>query len=264
MGSTAIKRIQTGPTRYGGYHQPAITRKNRTTMNAIPIESRKCCYCDQDFQPEDKWDNECPPCVKQRSEKAAAQKLEENRATIKARFLAATPARMRNTDTQHPGFSKNAWPLIRDHKFTSEKPWLGLVGETGCCKTRMVFLRAEIGLVKMTTAKRVPTFEIITGYEFAETVMLQFSDADKESARVHLDKLRYADLLILDDVDKARMTPAIASEFFALVDARHRDNAMTLWTANTPPEQFAAGIAANMAAPCAGRFNDSSTIFNLK
>ncbi len=226
----------------------------------MPIEPRKCDQCGQSFLPPDKNIWECPACSKRRSDESAARNLD----TIKARFLAATPARMRNTDTQHPGFSKNAWPLIRDHKFTSEKPWLGLVGETGCCKTRMVFLRAEIGLVKMTTAKRVPTFEIITGYEFAETVMLSFSDATKEAACDRLDKLRYADLLILDDVDKARMTPAIASEFFALVDARHRDDAMMLWTANIPPEQFTAGMAASMAAPCAGRINDSSTIFNLK
>ena len=68
----------------------------------------------------------------------------------------------------------------------------------------------------------------------------------------------------VDDLGKGRMTPAVASEFFDVIDHRHKENMPVIWTANSTPEVIAANMTLDMAAPFAGRLNDCSRIIRFQ
>ena len=204
----------------------------------------------------------CQPC----EELNEKDKLEKNLATIREQIEAATPHRFRLTDVAHPQFNARAWERIQAWKLSAEKPWLGFVGPTGVCKTRMSWLFAAEWLVRKTTARRIQTFAFVSSFEISEQVMSQFNESgsDKGDARAYLDRLRRVDVLSIDDLGKGRLTPAPAAELFALLDHRYQHNLVTLWTSNSAPEVIAAGLGDDMAAPFAGRLNDASKIFLLK
>jgi DNA replication protein DnaC len=85
-----------------------------------------------------------------------------------------------------------------------------------------------------------------------------------QHARAWLDKLRDVDVLLIDDLGKGKLSPAVASEMFALVDHRHVNQLVTIWTSNSAPETIAECMTPDMAAPFAGRINESSQIFHFK
>jgi len=107
----------------------------------------------------------------------------------------------------------------------------------------------------------IPSVAVTSAYTIAEAVLAQFSDS-KDSAVSFLYDLRTADILLIDDLGKQRNTPAISSELFALLDHRHAENLVTIWTANTNPEGIVNGMTEDLAGPLAGRIRECSTIIN--
>ena len=136
---------------------------------------------------------------------------------------------------------------------------------TGRCKTRLAYRYAADEL-KRLTAERIPTFEFVASYEIDNAVNHQYGSdfQEKAKARYFLDRLREVDVLLIDDLGKGRLTPAVASELFALIDHRHSHLARTIWTSNSSPESIAAGLPEDMSGPFAGRIIESSKIFTFK
>jgi len=235
-----------------------------------PLEPRECLSCSTQFQPADCYQYECESCETQRKANEERRKLEKNQTAIREQIEAATPHRFTLTDVAHAQFNAKAWARIQTWRPTAEKPWLGLVGATGTCKTRMARLAGGEWLLRKTTSGRIPTFEFVTSFEISEKIMAQFNEtgSDKGDARGFLDRLRRVDLLLIDDLGKGRLTPAPAAELFALVDHRHAHNLITIWTANSTPEEIIANmnkdVSEDMKAPLAGRLNECSQVFILK
>jgi DNA replication protein DnaC len=233
---------------------------------STPIEPRECLYCNAQFQPRDYYQRDCVPCETQLKADEERRQLEKKLAYIRERIAAQTPHRFVLTDTTHPQFAANAWARIQTWQPTAEKPWLGMVGPTGTCKTRMAHLKAKEWLLWKTTANRIPTFKIVSSFEISEQAMNQFNEtgSDKGAARAFLNLIRNCDLLVLDDLGKGRLTPVPAAELFALLDYRYKHDLVTIWTSNSQPEDIAANISEDMGAPFAGRLNDASKIFLMK
>ena len=258
-------------------------------MNAIEIA---ICQCGTPFEREiepDRIDGvltlimpqtHCPNCQASlrveyerreaaRRELLAQQKADElqqaQRRTLDA-VTKATPPRFQTTDVSHPKFNARAWQRLKGWSPTNEHPWLGLGGETGTCKTRVSYLLASDYLQSITTSDRRPTFAFMAAYDLGPAVMRLFSNdySDKARARAVLDLLRTADFLLLDDLGKLRLTPAIAEEVFSLLNHRHEYLLTTIWTANSQPEEIAAGLPPDMAAPFAGRLLECSKIVRLQ
>ena len=82
----------------------------------------------------------------------------------------------------------------------------------------------------------------------------------RDAARQKLDSIRRCDVLLLDDLGKAKNTPAVAAELFAIIDHRHAQNLPTLWTANSPPVSIVTGMSEDVAGPLAGRLIECSKI----
>jgi len=223
----------------------------------------------------------CPECshriqVERREQERieSEARITKHVAHITAKIDAATPPIFRRTDTSHPSFNAAGWQRVRNSKPTEEKPWLGLIGETGTCKSRIAYLLARTAIERMArqSAEKVhhgyrqPTFAFLAAYEITDAAArLHAADfKEKDKARDYLAELRRVDFLIVDDLGKGRLSPAIAAELFALVDHRYCHALPMIWTANSTPEAIAANLAEDMAAPFAGRLNDSSRIIRFK
>lgn len=222
----------------------------------------------------------CPSCIEREDqEQEAACKAEEIRERIEkavnhARSEApeAIPRLFRKTDTAHEKFNLPAWNKINDHVLTTEKPWLGLIGETGFSKTRIACLifieeaeRCARSKAENIRSERA-TFIFTTGYRICELASLvQTGSFDqKETARAELERITNCDLLVIDDLGKGKVNDAVSASLFALLDHRYAEVLRTIWTANSTPEQIASAMPTDMAAPFAGRLNDHSRIVRLK
>lgn len=224
----------------------------------------------------------CPACQtafdqeqEERQQREQEERIFRELGNLRQTILSATPQRPRETCTDHPAFNSKAWARLRQWTPTTEKPWLGLVGATGACKSRIAYLVAGLVLERMLAARighittrecpRHPSFVFSKSYEITEKTMEQFGGTDeaKRKARAWLDRLRKADLALVDDLGKGKLSPAVAAEMFALVDHRHDHQLTTIWTSNSPPEIIAANLSDDMAGPFAGRLNESSKIFKF-
>lgn len=229
-----------------------------------------CTDCAQSFEwertsPYQAAPRMCPACT------ATEIRKNHREALSKVQELVAkqTPSRFQTTDTAHADFNARLWDRIQPWRPTTERPWLGMIGATGKCKTRCAYLLLKDLAAFLTKPSsdpyarpRVPAVQAATAYQFAEIVTSKFGNETGE-AKAALMRLRNADLLLLDDIGKQRNTPALSSELFAILDHRHAENLTTIWTANSTPEAFLADMASDMSAPLAGRIRESSTILNI-
>ncbi len=248
------------------------------------IETIKC-PCGESFQ----WENDpnptwpydyrpdlCPPCSERQEAEFQAQqlraKIEKQAAHAREKAQNKLPRLFHGTDTAHPAFNRSAWSKIKDHKLTMEKPWLGLVGATGLSKSRMAalfFIQEADTIVRIWKSndwRRDPSFVFVTGYRLCELagIVSTGSFGQKEDARKELERITTSDLLLIDDLGKGRITESVAAVLFALINERYANVERTIWTANSRPEEIAATMNSDTAAPFAGRLNDHSKIFNLK
>lgn len=224
----------------------------------------------------------CPECTaKTRAEEEAeCQRRKDALAASLAREVdSMTPPRLRTPDTSHPAFNPDLWRKVEAWKPTREKPWLGIIGATGECKTRCAFLRLRQFAIADAQAwhggRDAPKLDAlaITGMEFNKLVVTQHSDAKEQGASSTrssasvgavaagiLRKARKVDILILDELGKVKPTPGTVNEIFDLIDHRSAHNLLTIWTSNTPPAQFCAAWGEEYGAPGVGRIVEASII----
>lgn len=210
----------------------------------------------------------CEDCTSREAEKRLTEE-EEKAARLHERLCAertalsesAIPERYRMSDATHPGFNARLWAGIGSWQPTKARPWLGLIGKTGECKTRCVTLLLE-DVIRKGICRR-PSF--LTSYQLTWAVQNQFSEnkRDAKTARGQLTGARDSDWLVLDDLGKTRHTPAVAAALFSLLDDRHARNAVTLWTANSTPGEFTRDMAEDIASPICGRLLECSEVFKL-
>lgn len=250
-------------------------------MNTTTDEIKTCRGCRTTFQARIDDDdvlfvltNLCDSCLSDNEAfeaelqagraKQQEKRISENKIEVAAGVNEDTPDLFKRTDINHPEFNKTAWAKIQIHELSNDLPWIGFVGMTGRCKSRMAYLKAAELIVSMTSARKA-TFAFVASYEITDAVTRMHCDFEaKREARSFLDQLRKVDVLLIDDLGKGRLTPAVASELFALIDQRHLHEAITIWTSNSTPEVIAAGLPEDMSGPFVGRINESSKIFTFK
>ncbi len=257
----------------------------RATIPAIRSLSCRCCGTAFDFEPGPfaalfPAPELCDACdateSAARAREDAARAATASRSWQITRWRQAVPERYQRTDTAHPRFDPVLWERVSAWHPTVEKPWLGIVGPPGLCKTRVITLRLRDWLISAGEAAghRVPQDResrrpqpkdplFITASEFGEAVAARHAAASPEDAaraRDLLSRCRTAGWLLFDDVGKAKHTPAVVAALFALMDHRHTRDLTTLWTANSKPETFCRDMGPDIAAPLARRFNELSTL----
>lgn len=244
----------------------------------ITIECRNWKIGDHSFQYIQKDEYDRPDYCEECTATLIAEKLSEARIGTAKKLDATTPPRYLATDTSHKSFNTRLQARLERWEPTPEHPWLGLAGTTGLCKTRCAFLllrrlvMAGIECENLCHGATVPGFAAVTSNDFAAAVVDQYGppgirdihDDNRNDARRLLDNLKYSRFVLFDDLGKARNTPAVSAALFAMLDERHAENRVTIWTSNGTPESIVAGMPDDMAAPLAGRIRECSTIINLK
>lgn len=207
----------------------------------------------------------CEPCTANVIKKNHLEAL----AKVQEMVSNKTPLRFQSTDTNHEDFNRRLWERVQTWRPAASRPWIGLIGATGKCKTRCAYLLFKDLAAYVTkpcsdpwSRPKIPSVQSVTAYEFAEAVTGKFGNESNE-CKTTLKRLRNADLLLLDDIGKQRNTPALSSELFAILDHRHAENLTTIWTANSTPEAFLSDMDSDMSEPLAGRIRESSTILNI-
>ena len=81
-------------------------------------------------------------------------------------------------------------------------------------------------------------------------------------AREWLRRWKRAEVLILDDLGKQKWTDSVEQEFCDMLEHRTSNQLLTLWSANTHPEQMikAKQLTRDRGAPIVGRLLDFSEI----
>lgn len=241
------------------------------------VPEDKICDCGKQFVATHFLDLYCQECeVRIEQERVALEAEREQRTILEGQKDAAravlrdTPPRYQATDIGHRAFNRELWAKVNRWQPTADQPWLGLIGASGACKTRCAFLKLSQLVSAHVTCRAsraiTPRFEIATACELHAAVTGQYSDdrQAKADARDFLDRIQSCDFLLFDDFGKARNTPAYSSALFGIIDHRHAHNAVTIWTANSTPEQLVAGMGEDMAGPLAGRIIECSTIITCQ
>jgi endogenous inhibitor of DNA gyrase (YacG/DUF329 family) len=269
-------------------------------LNPAPEHFKHTCeICGKPFENNEPFQwrivcgKECEAIQEERE--AAERELERDRiatewlASFRLKVIDSMPPLFQATNIDHQKFNRAAWDKIKLWEPMEEKPWAGFTGDTGKCKSRIAHLLALADLERLAKQRApraqsdrfqpgfAPDYVFTPSYRISETVMAQFGGkfeggsrsihddrSPAQHARAWLDKLRDVDVLLIDDLGKGKLSPAVASEMLALVDHRHVNQLVTIWTSNSAPETIAECMTPDMAAPFAGRINESSQIFHFK
>lgn len=225
-------------------------------------ETRTCDTCGKQYEHEpfsfqpggvDMFANcyTCPSC----SEEAEKETAEQNRiGAAKAEFERIVPPSYCKTDINHQGFNVALWDKLKNWR--AEHGWLGLVGETGRCKSRCLALLVK----RLCWEGWHGEWCTATGFQWA--ARRQFHDQDGNRACSYLDDWKKARVLVLDDLGKQTWTPTVESEFYDLLEYRTNREKLTLWSANTHPEEMVSSkqLSQDRGAPIVGRLLDYSEI----
>lgn len=272
-------------------------------MSFEKITIKKTCDCGTEFEterdPEWKWSekHECDSCrdrhdAEQKlaeAEQKLAEAIARSREQIEKRMDEITPPRMSATATTDRRFNGELWRLVEPWQPDGEKPWLGLVGEPGACKTRIAFLKArqladrmaeeyttrrmvdkgrwrDINIEETDSDKFQQTARDLTSREKVSRTTADWRTVEvsvSSIARNWIEAMKNADILIFDELGKLASSPAVSAAAFALINHRHRNNLITIWTSNATPEKFCASWPEEFAVPAAGRLIETSTIFTV-
>jgi chromosomal replication initiation ATPase DnaA len=231
------------------------------------IGNTTCEDCGTTVGREVSWtlsDPMCEPCAKAAIEKSDNEAAERRRFewiyTSLVKFKDATPERIYNSDESRHDFNAKLAFSVEKWVPTEDKPWLGIVGAKGSCKSRVAIQRT-IREIETGEGPNSPLF--VATYDFAEAYQFRFNDQSGDSQKL-LKVCRKSDWLILDDIGKARATPAVVAGLFGLLDHRHSHNLTTIWTSNSTPEEFCEGMPADTAGPMVRRLKETSILLAVR
>ena len=137
---------------------------------------------------------------------------------------------------------------------------IGFIGKSGKGKTR-----AAVMLLKRMHEEDHNVF-FISATDLALNSANQFADnpATKQIAKAILSQCKSADLLMLDDLGKNRMTDRAESELYDLLEYRTSRRLPTIWTSNSDGKQLREMFSADRGEAIIRRLgSEFSTIVKL-
>jgi len=198
----------------------------------------------------------CSPCRgrHREAERLAADILErkaKERADAVAETMAAFPELFHDTDKTrlHPSLQS----ALDEYNGLERKSYV-LFGETRSGKSRAAFLMA---IAYSNTCRRAALFLPMRRLEG----VIEKGFASKRHA-VEMDNLAEVGFLVLDDLDKVRLTERMAVELFGLIDERTSNRRPTVITTNlngAALEERLSKVDPNLAAPFVARLREFFT-----
>lgn len=232
FGLDTLKRILSG-------HEPMET----ATMN--------CPQCKRDFDYQRSTAFECaPPPVCPKC--AQAQLVEEQKEVMLERIRERVPDDYRHSDLSR---FPEEWHQVCRWDAKAGKG-LGLIGDTGKCKTRMVFerlvhIRADDGL----------NWLAITGYKLQSAAQEKWRDDEQREV---LKRVRKAEILFIDDFGKQKFTEASSGELFDIIEERTSHRRPIVFTTNLVGKELESMLDENYAGPLLRRLREFCECITVK
>lgn len=234
-------------------------------------ETLTCWTCNTDFPWLPTTSYQQRPRLCQTCEAAALEaNFTKAKSSVRAEVLKNTPARFQSTDCSHPEFRSSLWERVKHWLPTSERPWLGLIGLQGTCKTRVAYMalhEVALGMIRKGThpdiMPKCPSLAAVSSYQLGHAVSELAGDG-KKTAADFLQRMARVRILLIDDLGKQRNTAAMSNHLFAILDSRYADNLCTIWTANLSPQEIVAGMPDDIGTPLVGRILECSTILSTE
>ena len=239
-------------------------------MNTTTITEKPCqdCGTATPYEPilmgETDWSamlpHLCPACekarVKENEERDKAARIERARA----RYEAAVPPKLRETDITRPDYNLKAHKAI--HHAYAMDPTRNILcfGAAGLCKSRcLARLCARAAFEGHTVAW-------ITAHDFALLADRYRNFKTRADAQDEIIRLKKVSRLVFDDLGKHEWNPKIEEIFFTVVDHRYSHNLATWFSANTHPEDMllTGQLSKDRGASIVGRIVENAHIFEFK
>jgi len=199
---------------------------------------------------------ECPECAEIRQSEVITQHRAEAAARQEARWHAICPPLYRDTDPARIPATFRA--VVERWQFGPRG--LGFIGQAGECKTRSAFLI----LHGQHLAGNRPSAASAT--KVSVWSQNRFSDDPERKAESYrkLDEIRFAPVILIDDLGKSKMTPRAEEEFFDILEHRTSHKLPTIWTANASGKELLAMMSPDRGGPIMRRLAEFSEIVTTK
>jgi DNA replication protein DnaC len=212
-------------------------------------DTRKCERCGNQYEHEELfWDGKpiatsdrCDPC-----EEDHRAEYERNHRIKKAEseWNDAVPAIYRATDTKHPDYQAK----IKYHKLAMQwahggvinevegkRLFLGLIGESGICKTRIV---SQVIKVPIWRGQGVYW---INSSQFQWACQHLHDDQERGKAAKVLKSCRGTSVLVLDDIGSLKATEVVSDNLYAILEHRTSCEKPMIWTSNETLDEMLPG-----------------------
>jgi len=182
----------------------------------------------------------CPAAICQMQDEEANRVRREQVLWRQQQFAVKCPRLFQETDVKR--LPAGPWKIISAWDAgKSENKGLLLIGETGAGKTRCIWKLLERQWLEVGNS-----FIFLTEIEFALEAVESLMNS---KALWFLNGLRATDILVLDDLGKAKHTDRTREALFAVIDQRMTDKLPTFYTTQFTGEElkqrFLKGEAAN-------------------
>jgi hypothetical protein len=229
----------------------------------------------------------CGPCAdaadKARERQNVADWLAaapERGALARGRWLPGWCEELGMTREDYPEFNRGLWEEVRDWTPSREKPFLGICGESGACKSRTTWWLQREHVARRAEAAECPekwrterdpdtvrrvidlaagSVAWTTGEELDELFApedFRASEGQKERRTKRIRKLESAPYLTIDDLDKLPTMERNLVQLSKLIKARLNERRATVWTANLHPAKWLAGATPSYGPPLVRRLAD--------
>ncbi len=197
----------------------------------------------------------CTPCDEKQIVELERKRLQERKLKLEADWLKLCPPSYRLTNPKHPDINQAVLSYLLKWRHTGSGTGIALIGNTGLCKTRMMFL-----LIRKLHFAGVRVAAINT-VDLSRCWSRSFGDdMEADRARETVRRCRNAEVLFLDDVGKGKFTERTEAEFYSLIEYRTSHLKPIHWTANADGKQLETMISADRGSPIVRRLRESSEI----
>lgn len=206
----------------------------------------------------------CPECSEKRSERFERGEREKK---AKAAWREAVPKTYRETDAKHPAFLAQIGTYHLSQKWLrgervdggERMPFLGLIGSSGLCKSRIVAQLCR----RLVWQGAAITW--VNSSQFQWCAQNQFSDEHGQGAKEWLKRFQMTAHLVFDDIGSLKATEAVSDNLYALLEHRTSFGLPVMWTSNETEDEMLVGgkITEKARLRSVSRLVGFSNILNL-
>lgn len=225
-------------------------------------DSRACDLCGVEFAYQAILSNgqkmlipkHCPKCYAKVSREAEAESKKTDTGQRLTEWNLICPPLYRGSERGKLKIPSDA--IDRVLCWTPQAKGIGLAGESGTGKTRLIFML--LAKLHFDQQAKVMAF---TAKRFEGWCHRMFDKDD--DARLKIKAAKHRPVIFIDDLGKEKYTERVESEFYDLIEHRTSHLLPILWTANATGQQLAERMAEDRGVPIVRRLREFSTVISL-